>query len=249
MRINVSIVGPEFLSWGSLKFRTRFSVISESFCFIAVTSERPERKRMSFKRTTVYFEKPGKEHTEETLRISFEAAKERGIDTVLVSSTTGYSALEALKIFEGSGLNVIIVTHQTGYRAPGVQLLPSETRDKLENAGIIVFTGTDVLTGGVEVGMSRQRPTISSPQEGRLPFIVPPVTSVIAHTLRLFSSGVKVCPEIVMMVADAGLIPPDKRVVSVAGSHAGSDTAMVITPSTSNRIREMKLHEIIVKPY
>jgi hypothetical protein len=51
-----------------------------------------------------------------------------------------------------------------------------------------------------------------------------------------------------MMAADAGLIPLDKKVVSVAGSHAGSDTAMVITPSTSNRIRDLKLHEIIVKP-
>jgi len=203
---------------------------------------------MSVKRTTVYFEKPGKEHTEETLRIALEAAKERGIDTVLVSSTTGYSALEALKVFKDSGLNIIIVTHQTGYRAPGVQLLPPETREKLEEAGMIVYTGTDVLTGGVEVGISRQRPAKTSPLDGRLPSIVPPITTVVAHTLRLFSQGVKVCPEIVMMAADAGLIPLDKKVVSVAGSHAGSDTAMVITPSTSNRIRDMKLHEIIVKP-
>jgi hypothetical protein len=203
---------------------------------------------MSVKRTTVYFEKPGKEHTEETLRIALEAAKERGIDTVLVSSTTGYSALEALKVFEGSGLKIIIVTHQTGYRAPGGQLMLPETREKLEEAGMVVYTGTDVLTGGVEVGMSRQRPAKSSPLDGRLPSIVPPITTVVAHTLRLFSQGVKVCPEIVMMVADAGLIPLDKKVVSVAGSHAGSDTAMVITPSTSNRIRDMKLHEIIVKP-
>lgn len=203
---------------------------------------------MSVKRTTVYFEKPGKEHTEETLRIALEAAKERGIDTVLVSSTTGYSALEALKVFKDSGLKIIIVTHQTGYRAPGVQLMPPETREKLEEAGMIVYTGTDVLTGGVEVGMSRQRPAKTSPLDGRLPSIVPPITTVVAHTLRLFSQGVKVCPEIVMMSADAGLIPLDKKVVSVAGSHAGSDTAMVITPSTSNRIRDMKLHEIIVKP-
>ena len=203
---------------------------------------------MSVKRTTVYFDKPGKEHTEETLRIALEAAKERGIDTVLVSSTTGYCALEALKIFQGSGLKVIIVTHQTGYRAPGVQLLPPETREKLEEAGMIVHTGTDVLTGGVEIGMSRQRPAKTSPLDGRLPHIVPPVTTVVAHVLRLFSQGVKVCPEIVMMAADAGLIPLEKKVVSVAGSHAGSDTAMVITPSTSNRIRDLKLHEIIVKP-
>ena len=203
---------------------------------------------MSVKRTTVYFEKPGKENTVETLKIARDAAKERGIDTILVSSTTGWTALEALKVFKGSGLKLIFVTHQTGYRGPGVQLVPPDTRRKLEEAGATVYTGTDVLTGTVEIGMSRQRPPRTAPQEGRLPWIVPPVPTIVAHTLRLFSQGVKVCVEIAMMAADSGLVPVDKPVVSVAGSHAGGDTAMVITPSTSNRIRDMKLHEILAKP-
>lgn len=203
---------------------------------------------MSVKRTTVYFEKPGKENTAETLKIARDAAKERGIDTVLVSSTTGWTALEALKVFKGSGLKLIFVTHQTGYRGPGVQLLPPDIQRKLEEAGATVYTGTDVLTGTVEIGMSRQRPPRTAPQERRLPWIVPPVSTIVAHTLRLFSQGVKVCVEIAMMAADSGLVPVDKPVVSVAGSHAGSDTAMVITPSTSNRIRDMKLHEILAKP-
>ncbi|NIO00358.1 MAG: hypothetical protein GTN93_34705, partial [Anaerolineae bacterium] len=148
----------------------------------------------------------------------------------------------------GSDLKLIFVTHQTGYREPGVQLLPPETRRKLEEDGATVYTGTDVLTGTVEVGMSRQRPPRTTAQEGRLPWIVPPVPTIVAHTLRLFSQGVKVCVEIAMMAADSGLVPVDKPVVSVAGSHAGSDTAMVITPATSNRIRDMKLHEILAKP-
>jgi hypothetical protein len=202
---------------------------------------------MSVKRTTVYYEKPGKENTVETLKIAKDAAKERGINTVLVSSTTGWTALEALKVFEESGLNLIIVTHQTGYREPGVQLMPPETRRKLEEAGAVVHTGTDVLTGSVDVGMSRQRPPRTDPQQGRLPYIVPPVSTIVAHTLRLFSQGVKVCVEIAMMAADSGLVPVDGQVVSVAGSHAGSDTALVITPSTSNRIRDMKIHEILAK--
>jgi len=205
-------------------------------------------KDMSVKRTTVYFEKPGKEHTEETLRIALEAARERGIDTVLVSSTTGGTALKALDVFKESGLNLIVVTHQTGYRATGVQLMPDETRRRLEEEGVKVITCTDVLTGGVGVGISRQRPPREAPLEARLPNIVPPVNNIIAHTLRLFSQGVKVCVEIAMMAADVGVVPVDKRVVSVAGSHAGSDTAMVITPASSNRLRDLKVHEILAKP-
>jgi len=203
---------------------------------------------MSIERTTVYFKKPGKEHTVETLKIVLEAAREREIDTVLVSSTTGWTALEALKVFEGSDLKLIFVTHQTGYREAGVQLMPAETRKKIDEAGATVYTGTDVLTGGVEVGMSRQRPPKTVSQEGRLPYIVPPVSTIVANTLRLFSQGVKVCVEIAMMAADAGLVPTDRPLISVAGSHAGSDTAMVITPASSNRIRDMKFHEILVKP-
>jgi len=203
---------------------------------------------MSVKRTTVYFKKPGKEHTEETLKIALEAAKERGIDTVIISSTTGWTALKALDVFEGSGLKLVFVTHQTGYRAPGVQLMPEETRRRLEEAGAVVVTCTDVLTGSVDVGISRQRPPREAPLEARLPWIVPPVSTIIAHTLRLFSQGVKVCVEIAMMAADVGAVPVDKPVVAVAGSHAGSDTAMVITPASSNRIRDLKVHEILAKP-
>jgi len=51
-----------------------------------------------------------------------------------------------------------------------------------------------------------------------------------------------------MMVADTGAISIDKPIIAVAGSHAGSDTAMVITPASSNRIRDLKIHEILAKP-
>ena len=203
---------------------------------------------MSVKRTTVYFEKPGKENTEETLMVVLEAAKERDVDTVLVSSTTGWTALEALGVFDGSDVKLIVVTNQTGYRGPGVQLMPEETRGKLMEAGVTVHTGTDVLTGSVDVGVSRQRPEKTDPLEARLPYIVPPVSTIVANTLRMFSQGVKVCAEIAMMAADAGLVAVDKPVIAVAGSHSGADTAMVVTPSTSNRIRDMKFHEILAKP-
>lgn len=200
------------------------------------------------KRTTVIFEKPGKEHTEETLRVALEAAKERGIDTVVVSTTTGTTGEKAVEVFKGSRIKLVFVTHQSGYRGSGIQLVPAETKKKLEKTGTVV-TCTDVLTGGVDVGMGRQRPEVSEPQQGSLPFIVPPVNVLVANTLRLFSQGVKVCAEVAMMAADCGAVQVGKPVVCVAGSHAGADTAMVISPAESNRMRDLKLHEILVKPY
>ena len=203
---------------------------------------------MSVERKVVYFEEPGKEHTEETLRIALQGAEERGIDTVLVSSTTGYTAEKAVKLLKGSGLRLVVVTHQTGYREPGVQLFPDDLREKLLKQGVDVVTCTDVLTGTVDVGMSRQRPPRTGQLDARLPYVLPPTNVVIANTLRLFSQGVKVCAEIAMMAVDSNAVPSGMKVVSVAGSHAGADTAMVLTAAESGRIRDLKLHEVLCKP-
>ncbi len=203
---------------------------------------------MSIERKVTYWEKAGKEHTEETLVIARDAAKERGIGTVLISSTTGYTAEKAVDVFNGSGLKLVVVTHSTGYRTKGVQMMTDETRTKLKAAGCEVVTCTDVLTGAVGAGIGRQRPVKSDPQDGRLPWIVPPPNVIVANTLRMFCQGVKVCPEIAMMAVDCNAIESGKKVVAVAGSHAGADTAMVLEAAESSRIRDVKLYEILCKP-
>ncbi len=176
------------------------------------------------------------------------AAKERDIDTVLISSTTGYTAELAVPIFKDSGLKVVVVTHATGYREKGVQMMKDETRKTLKEAGFKVVTCTDVLTGAVGAGVGRQRPGRTEQQMARLPWITPPPNVIVANTLRMFCQGVKVCPEIAMMAVDCNAIQSGAKVVAVAGSHAGADTAMVLVASESSRIRDMKLHEILCKP-
>lgn len=48
---------------------------------------------------------------------------------------------------------------------------------------------------------------------------------VIAHTLRFFGQGMKVCVEIAVMAADGGLIPPNIPILSIGGTGRGADTA------------------------
>jgi hypothetical protein len=55
---------------------------------------------MSTRRTTIIFEKGGEEHTVDTLRIALEGAKERKIDTVLISTSTGETGLQAVEVFK-----------------------------------------------------------------------------------------------------------------------------------------------------
>lgn len=203
---------------------------------------------MVIERTTFYFEKPGEQNTEEVLKIAKDTAVERGLETVLVSSSRGVTGIKAADIFKGTGVKLIVVSHQTGYRDPGVQLLTEENRKKLEQQGVKILTSTDVLTGGVDIGMARVRTPSDVTSVARVPSILPPVPTIVANTLRLFCQGVKVCVEIAMMAADAGIIPVDKSVLCVAGSHAGADTAVLLIPSTSNRMLDLKVLEVVARP-
>jgi hypothetical protein len=61
--------------------------------------------------------------------------------------------------------------------------------------------------------------------------------------------GTKVCVEITLMAADAGLIPVDGDVVAIAGTGRGADTALRIQPVNTSRFFDLKIREIIAKPH
>ncbi|RLG89946.1 MAG: hypothetical protein DRO36_06925, partial [Candidatus Hecatellales archaeon] len=83
-------------------------------------------------RKVVYFEHAGEENTLNTLKIAKERADELGIKEIIVASTTGYTAKEAVKIFDPNKYKLIIVTHMTGFIEPGFQEFPDELRKELE---------------------------------------------------------------------------------------------------------------------
>ena len=67
---------------------------------------------------------------------------------------------------------------------------------------------------------------------------------LVRTAYRRFCEGVKVAVEIPMIAAEAGLIATDEDVVSIGKW----DTAMVITPSTSDSFSELRVRELICKP-
>jgi hypothetical protein len=60
--------------------------------------------------------------------------------------------------------------------------------------------------------------------------------------------GTKVCLEITVMAADAGLISADRPVVAIAGTGKGADTALVVQPAHSNSFFDLYVREVIAKP-
>ncbi len=47
----------------------------------------------------MYFDKPGKVNTEQTLKLAYERGKELGLNEVVVASTKGVTAYKTLGIF------------------------------------------------------------------------------------------------------------------------------------------------------
>ena len=78
----------------------------------------------------VYFDKPGRDNTEEAFVIAKKRAEELGIKTIVVASTYGDSGVRAAEFFKG--IKVVVVTHVTGFREPDVQQLTDENRKKIE---------------------------------------------------------------------------------------------------------------------
>jgi len=177
--------------------------------------------------------KAGKDNTEVTLQEAIRVAQERDIKYLVVASTSGNTALEALKLTDRTSIKLIVVTHNTGFSESGKQSFDPAVREQLERAGAVVHTGTMVLRNlGAAI---RDRFKFSE-------------TEIVNATLRMFGQGMKVVAEMAAMTSDAGLIPPTDVMV-VAGTGRGADTAAVVKADSSNRFFDIKIREIVVKPF
>ena len=180
-----------------------------------------------------YFHKPGGKNTKGVLEAVAKRAKELSIGKVLIATVSGRTAFEALKVLD-KDINIIAVTHVTGYAKPDIQELDEKDRRELESHGVKVLTCQHAF-GGVGRGVRNKLDTYQ-------------VDEIMAHTLRVFGQGVKVAIEVTLMAADAGLVRTDEDVISVGGSAQGVDSALVLKPANSARFFDLKVREVICKP-
>lgn len=175
----------------------------------------------------VYFEDIGPENTEATFRLVLEHLKTLGIKKLVLASTTGATARKALEFFRDSGVRLIVVPHQHDFHRDQ-NAFPQELVKSLRESGHDMHFGTMLFhTDGL--------------YESTAP-------TLMANLLRCFCQGVKVCFEIVIMVTDAGLVASGEKVIAIAGTGRGSDTALVMQAASSQHLRRLKVNEIICKP-
>jgi len=188
---------------------------------------------MSFiEKKTMYFEKAGPQNTETLLKFVREYVEKENIQDIIVASTTGDTGAKASKAFKGR--NIVIVTRNMGFQEPGKTELQEEHKQEILSQGGKIFTGTHAFS--------------SAERAIRKDFGTVEPLELIASVFRRLGEGTKVCTEITIMAADAGLIPIDRDIVAIAGTGRGADTALRIHPVNSARFFELKIKEIIAKP-
>ena len=186
------------------------------------------------KKSIIYFKGKGDGNTDKTLEAARKRVKELGIRDVVVATNHGETAIKALDVFSDMKVNLVAVTISEAFQEEG-WCMTAEERKRLQEKGIQVLTCLHSLGGNVSTSFQKKFGGIS-------------IEEVVREILYRFSQGMKVCVEIVLMAADAGLINVDSEVVAIGGSSNGADTAIVIKPSYSKNFREIEIREIIAKP-
>ena len=181
---------------------------------------------------TEYFTKASRDLTGDVLeRVRTFLAEHSDIEQVVVATTEGTTGLVFAQAF---GSKAVIVTHHTGFRQPNHNEIDQVKREEIEKLGSSVLTTTHAFAG-VARGLRIALKTYST-------------TEIAAYVYRTFGEGTKVCAEIAMMAADAGLISVDKDVICVAGTGRGADTAWLVKPTNTNTFTDLKMRACICKP-
>lgn len=186
---------------------------------------------------TYYFDKPGPANTSDAAAFSIERAQELGIRTIVVASTSGKTAETFAAAVKGTGLQLVVVTHVTGFAKPGVWEFSSDVAERLRGQGVRIVTGTHALSG-LERALSRSQKIGGGSR-----------TEAIAEALRrVVAIGLKVAVECALIAADQGAIGIDREVIAAGGTASGADTVCVIRPAHTADFFELQVREIVAMP-
>jgi hypothetical protein len=186
----------------------------------------------SKEKKTTYFAEAGRTNTDTLLELVKRYVEKEDIEDIVIASTTGETGAKASKILKDH--NVVVVTHFSGFQEKGRSELQEEHRHEILTNNAKIFTGTHALSSA-ERAIRKDFGTLQPLQ-------------LIANVLRLWGEGTKVCVEITLMAADAGLISTDKDIIAIAGTGKGADTALRILPANASRFFELRIKEVIAKP-
>ena len=172
---------------------------------------------------SLYFDEGGPEHSQATLQAAKERAMHIKPEAVIVTSSTGKTALEAAHIFADSGIRVIAVPFQKHLWVKHTPLDPQLT-SQCRKLGV-EFLPDDPIVHLLD----SERPDI-------------------VNAWRTVSQGFKVALQVASMCVDTGLLKAGAHVISIGGSGRGADTAVSIQTHGYADVLNSNITEIIAMP-
>jgi len=188
----------------------------------------------SMEKTVVYFDEQGGENTGRALDIAAAYCRTNSIKKIVVASSTGATALK-LKEKAGDGPEVIAVTFGAGSRFTEEVEAFNKNYETLVQKGIKTVRGVHALSGAERTFENRYK-------TGFVPL------NIVSDTLRMFSQGMKVCVEVSIMAAEAGLVSPAEEIIVLGGSGEGADTAVLMRPGYAANMFGIKIKEVLCMP-
>ena len=172
-----------------------------------------------------YFEESGENNTADVLAIALKRYQQGDVDMIVVASSFGKTAKMAVEVFVGEKVSLIFV----GEVLEGKQSPPPEVCESLIAKGHRVIWG---VTMGTMSKFSRNE-----------------TPNLIADVYKRISEGFKVVCEIVLIATSSGYLQAGQKVLSIAGTHSGADTAIVACAAGYADFKMFQVHEILCKPY
>jgi hypothetical protein len=191
-------------------------------------------------RSIYYFHSEGKENLPKTVDLVAERARELDVKHILVFTAHGEGAfLLADKLKDTDDKQIIAVSfpHNEEFlinkEGKETKILAGTSREevqkKLKEKSILLFRGTmpfeDIILPGAD--------------DLKL--------KVIKYSLSMFSGGIPLCIQSILMACDAGYIDTGEEVISMS-----ADTAIVASSAKSkwmfHPVKGLEIREIICKP-
>ncbi len=175
------------------------------------------------KRSIIYFEEPGPQNTDAVITAVKERIAERDVQSVVIASESGRTALSAAEALKDLGVHIVCVAPYGGYQYVLKRTWPpmkEEIRTKLDALGVKILDQTPWIFGC----------TFDTA------FLEDTAPATVIHKFlsRTFGFGVKTCLEVALLAAEAGALAPGKEAIAIAGTGwlgGGADAAIVVKPA------------------
>ncbi|MCW7076551.1 MAG: pyruvate kinase alpha/beta domain-containing protein [Candidatus Syntropharchaeales archaeon] len=183
-----------------------------------------------------YFLEPGLENTDKVIELAKQRVDELEVKHVVVASFTGKTGLKVQDKIKDAEIVMVGAHHgfKVGEEGKKLDEIWANNLKRFEERGGKGLRATHALSG-----IER---SVGDKYGGVYPHLL------IADVLRLFSQGVKVGIEVVVMAADAGLIPIGVEVLTIGGTKTGADTAMILKSAGMKNFFELEVKEIVCMP-